>query len=540
MKKELKELFLEKYNIKDINIFDKEALSLIKSPFIFSDMDKHIRLFHDIYSEENKNKILYIVDTDVDGITSASLMYNYFYNIFPNKKIKLKVNEDKKHGIFLEYKEIQALNKGDALIVNDAGSNDVEKIEFLLKKGINVLITDHHEIEDNCIKKNKELLKKYPNYSIISPKLEDSECHMTGSGMAHKVITAFDEKYNYNLSENYFDLATVGIIADMESFDEEVLGYLKKGLNSINNLSLKSIIDFKLKHRDNFNASDISFYIAPIINSLFRVGNNKQRNFIAKCFCTEKMKFKEIDNGLDEVEMHDYGTELLDNLRTKQNKMISESLKESKTIIKDSIAICAISKKYKNLTGLIANKLTNTYKKPSIVVWKDDNDIAFGSARMFNDFNLKTFLNQTNLFDYCQGHEQAFGLSFPKENTKKIINLKIDFSNDDDTIKEDFEMDFQHLDKNLLQDISKYNQYYMRGFEAPLIKVNNISVSDYRIINSKNRAFFTADNCEFLFFANLEVEPKQIINEISVIGTVTYNADIDTYKFICKKIIIEK
>lgn len=533
--KTLNDFFNQEYGI-DKSLFKKNPKELINSPFLFRNMKRHIHLLYNSY--QSKKHILYLVDTDVDGITSATLMLSYFKKIFPKVNVSFKVNENKRHGVFLDYKEINSLKKGDTLIVNDAGSNDIDKIEILLKKGISVIITDHHDIEKENINRIKQLLKQYSNYSIISPQLENFECHMTGSGMAHKVITAFDNEFGYDFSDNYFDLAVTGIIADMESFDAEVLGYLKKGLNHFENLELKEILYHKKNSLDNISAKDISFFVSPMINSVFRLGNNTQRKFIMKCFLTNRYLKKEFPHQLEEEEVHDFSIRLLNKLKEEQNKNIEEAISQAK-IIERKLLIVIISEKYKNLTGLIANKLTNDYRKPCLVVWKKkDECIATGSARSCIEYDMKQSLLDTGLFEYCAGHEQAFGLGFHKDNLSKISKISVpDIEN---KIQYHFEFDFNHLDTDILFETCNYNQYYMRGFEAPNFKINNIKVNKIQHIG-KNGIKLIGNNISFLMFnkPDIQWDDNGIYSIIGKVEINDYNGK-RNLQFICEDISIQK
>lgn len=115
-----------------------------RNPFDFTDMEKAIDLIHKAYTGDKK--ICYIVDTDVDGTTSFSIAYNYFHSLYPNKSVDYFMNSGKRHGAFLEEPKLQQLEEGDTVIIFDAAENDWGEIDYLLKKGVNVVVGGHHEI----------------------------------------------------------------------------------------------------------------------------------------------------------------------------------------------------------------------------------------------------------------------------------------------------------------------------------------------------------------------------------------------------------
>lgn len=376
-----------------------------RNPFDFTDMEKAIDLIHKAYTGDKK--ICYIVDVDSDGCTSFSIAYNYFHSLYPNKSVDYFMNADKKHGIFLTETKIQQLEEGDTLIVFDAGSNDIKQVKELLKKGVNIVLGDHHLIEKENIDKIKKL-RDNENYAICTPQLENFECHLTGAGMAQKFIEAYDEKYNYNNSEFYRDLAAVGIVADMEQFSNENAYYLDKGLNNIYNPLLKAIIE---KNRfnigDTLTAQDISFSIAPLINALIRVGTQEERDLMLKASITpELIQVPSAKRGAkkgDTEELHEQAARIMNNVKARQKRQVDKAIKESEFLDENNTIIVLTEEKNKNFTGLIANKIAGEKGRSCLVLWNKDNELYSGSARCPIDIDFKQFLLDSGLVEFAAG-----------------------------------------------------------------------------------------------------------------------------------------
>lgn len=377
-----------------------------RNPFDFTDMDKAIDLIHNAYT--GNKKICYIVDSDTDGHTSFSIAYNYFKSIYPNKSVDYFMNEGKRHGIYLIEPKLQQLEEGDTLIVFDAASNDVESIKILLDKNINVVVNDHHDIEEKNIDKIN-VLKKYKNYAICTPQLENFECRLTGAGMAQKVIEAYDKKYGYSNSEFYRDLAAVGIVADMEQFSNENAYYLDKGLSNIYNPLLKAIVE---KNRFNIGseltAQDISFSIAPLINALIRVGTQEERDLMLKASITPEMiqvpsKKRGAKEG-DTEELHEQAARIMTNVKARQKRQVDKAIKEAKRLDEGNTIILLTVENNKNFTGLIANKIAGEEGRPCLVLWSKDDKSYNGSARCPINMDFKQFLLDSNLVDFAAGY----------------------------------------------------------------------------------------------------------------------------------------
>ena len=85
---------------------------------------------------EEGNKILIIIDSDVDGITSSSLLINYICEVFPTANIVSKYHEGKQHGLSSDIIVNDDIN---LVIIPDAGTNDKKEIKELYERGIEVL-----------------------------------------------------------------------------------------------------------------------------------------------------------------------------------------------------------------------------------------------------------------------------------------------------------------------------------------------------------------------------------------------------------------
>lgn len=114
---------------------------------------------------ENKNKIFVQVDSDVDGYTSSSIIINYIKAIYPKADIRYRIHEGKEHGIFID----TIPDDVDLVLIPDAGSGQFDEHEELKKKGVDVIVIDHHECEresKHAIVVNNQLSIEYSNKTL--------------------------------------------------------------------------------------------------------------------------------------------------------------------------------------------------------------------------------------------------------------------------------------------------------------------------------------------------------------------------------------
>lgn len=185
-------------------------------------MKKHI---------ENKNRIHIIVDSDVDGYTSGSMMYRYLKLVDPKLDITYSLHTAKQHG--LSY-DIEIPEDCNLLIVPDAGSNDVEQCKKLKEKGIDIIILDHHI----CDKENKYAI-------VVNNQLGDyPNKNLCGAGVVYKFLQALDDELWESYADNMLDMVALANISDvMDMREYETRHLVDKGLNKIRSKLFKALID---------------------------------------------------------------------------------------------------------------------------------------------------------------------------------------------------------------------------------------------------------------------------------------------------------
>lgn len=444
------------------------------------------------------------VDSDCDGYTSSSLLINYLYRIFPTyvtKCLTYGFHEGKQHGI-----DLSKINSDIKLvIVPDAGSNDYEQHKILQQCGVDVIVIDHHKAnkisEDACIINNQ--LCNYNNKNL------------PGVGMVYKFCCYLDELLNINCAQEFCDLVALGCISDMMDMREnETKALIIKGLKNINNPFFKAMIekqDYSLKGQ--ITPMGVAFYVAPFVNAVTRVGTKTEKIILFDSMLEFKafnkvQSTKRGDNKDVRERIVDQSCRNCINIKRRQDKerdiasekildlVYNSSLKNDKIII-----ICLNSQESinKNLVGLIANKIANKLKKPTLIL-NDNGNFWEGSGRNFSESpikNLRSFLEKyNNQVIYAQGHEGAFGIGINKGEERVLKDkcneeLKnVDFS---PIVLIDKVYDFNSLTNIDILSIADHDELWGQGIEIPKFVINNIK------INSKN--------CQLLKGNTLKISP---------------------------------
>ena len=160
-----------------------------------------------------EEKILIVVDSDNDGFTSATIMYNYLKDLDPYCNIDYILHEGKQHGLQDHIKALTENGESYGLIIlPDSSSNDYVYHEKLKDLGTSVLVLDHHitdtELSENAVIINNQLSPNYKNKEL------------TGAGIVYQFCRYLALKLGKSFADKYMDLAAWGIIGDMGSMLE--------------------------------------------------------------------------------------------------------------------------------------------------------------------------------------------------------------------------------------------------------------------------------------------------------------------------------
>lgn len=353
---------------------------------------------------EKGESILVYGDYDADGVTSTAVMVEalrqagamcdyYIPNRFtegygPNKEA---FREAHRQGF-------------QVIITVDNGIAGVEEVALANELGIDVIITDHHELQETL-----------PDaYAIIHPKCSPDYPfkELAGVGVAFKFATHLLGQ----IPQDLLDLVSIGTVADLVPLQEENRILVHYGLKQLETTKRPGLIALKnlAKLQDGVNEEDIGFRIAPRLNA---VGRLQDANVAVDLLLTD-------DPGEAE-ELAGYVQEL----NTERQQIVTQITKEAKEMIERNLtlnesSVIVIAKEGWNqgVLGIVASRLVEAYRKPAIVLSVlPDSHQAKGSARSIEAFDLfENCMKVKNLFDQFGGHAMAAGMTINLENVDKL------------------------------------------------------------------------------------------------------------------------
>ena len=473
---------MENRGVEDYKTYMNLDDSCLNSPWELGNMEDAVRLLNKHIW--NKSIISILVDCDVDGFTSASMMFQYLKTIGYFGKINVLHHSGKEHGLS---KEIEVPPETTLLIIPDAGSNDVEQCKELREKGIDILILDHHI----CDRENP--------YAVIVNNQNGTypNKELSGAGVVYKFLQAVDE-YNWtDVADRYLDLVAVGNIGDvMDMHPHETKRLCTKGLARIVNSMICALVEansFNIKGDPTIN--DVQFYIVPMMNALIRVGSSEQKKRMFRAMVGEKQTFqytptrgKNAGVTIDETLAQHVAREC-SSCKYQQNKIKDKAVGELQKLIEkhgadqNKILFCNSTGILDNtLTGVVAIKLAEMYAKPCVLLrtFADEPDYYGGSMRNPDGSpieSLKEFLMSTGDFESVLGHDNAAGVKIKKENVPKAIADCDELLKDvtmSKAIVVDFDFDYNKLNIALPKMMYEMRKVWAQGISEPYFYIRNI------------------------------------------------------------------
>ena len=474
----------------------------------------------------NKN-ITVLVDSDADGYTSSALTVNIIKDIIntfeSESEVNYLVHEGKFHGLTNSVMDnIQDVDT-DLLIVPDAASNDIDNLLTLSTANYNILVIDHHEIEDETY------IDMIENVTVVNNQRSDNKevsKWLTGVGMVYKVfekvyelIETSDEKLKP--LTDYLDLVSIGQIGDASDLSENEIRYLVfEGLKNIQNPFVKSVLDVKsIDTEKEIAPVDMSFSIIPIINAVTRIGTLEERkNLFESLLITDKenenttmtkrklnketRKYEHVD--FEVVETQKRADEIA-RIKSKQDSYVKKKMEslEGQTDTSKAVLLYIDDnfESEKSVSGLVATKLSRKYDKPTLVLtYDEDRNVYFGSGRgiekVFESF--KEWCNETELFNFAQGHANAFGVEIKKDNLSKLIDKISKEKTSKDFTYEVDKLYINETNKNDVDLLIKYKNIVGGKVEPITLGFKDLTVQRKNIYIKNKTVSFNVSGCSFI------------------------------------------
>lgn len=374
------------------------SLSDLGDPFLMSGMKEAVDRINAVSPEE---VIVVYGDYDVDGISATTILIKCLRLM---GKTAYAVIPERSDGYGLSEAVIErALEEfcPDLLITVDCGISAVNEVEYLQDLGVDVIVTDHHEISDTL-----------PDCTIISCKLDDDYKFngLCGAGVAYNLSRALIG----DKADEFLDMVALATMADSMPLIGENRILVTEGLKRIRQGKCIAAIKSLLKNANvkEITATSLSYSVAPRVNAAGRMGN---ANVALSTFLSE-----------DEYEVGVF-TEQLNQFNAKRQNDCEELYKSAKNKLSNKSPLMKVNVLYDKkwntgLVGIVAARIAEETGKPTILFTESDG-VWHGSARSNNSINIFEALKYaTKYSENFGGHAQAAGVTVRYENFTDFEN----------------------------------------------------------------------------------------------------------------------
>ncbi len=397
----------------DVERFMNSSLSTLRDPFELPDMQRAVeRIRHALAADE---KITVFGDYDVDGICSIAILVRVLRQL--GGDVSAYIPDRLKDGYGLSPKVLTTCIeqlKPTLLITVDCGTNSVEAVRQAHVRGIDVVITDHHEpatqLPDAVAIVNPKRTPEHPAYILAGVGVVFKLCHAlikTGRNAGCTLAASVDLR-------TYLDFVSVATVADMVPLLDENRILVRAGFRILENSCWAGWN--ALKKRTGivgpFETWHAGFVFGPRINAAARVGHG---DVALELFLTD------LPTRADELAL------FLETANSKRQEIehitVCEAIEEIDSYFdpeKDFALVIAREGWHSGVIGIVASRLLVRYGRPVVVI-SMDGESGRGSCRSIEAFNILEGLNLcTNILKRFGGHAMAAGIEIDRKNLEEF------------------------------------------------------------------------------------------------------------------------
>ena len=472
---------------------------------LFEEADMTLERIHEAI--ENHEKICIYGDYDCDGILATTILVQAFLELGVEVGYHIPNRFDDGYGLNVKRVE-QMAQKGYSLIITvDNGVKAFDAVERANELGVDVIITDHHQFDndlpDACTFIHTKLSPDYPFKEI------------SGGFVAYKLASALlgrQDKYLYCL-------AAITTVSDMMPLLDENRSLVKKALTFMKEEKYPSL-ELLLGNQQTYSTTSIGFVIAPKINSFGRLPEFCSPNVLVKYFLKNAPR-----DFMVKV------SQMAISLNTKRQTMTNQQYEMAKEGMGDDFLYWSSDQVHEGLVGLIAGKYTREYERPGFVMAYDEKKGLYkGSARSIDGFSLhQFFIEHQDQFVAFGGHSLAGGFTVDEAHYDSCYQCIKDALKDLHLHPTTavLHIDEQDIDIKNVESLSLLEPFGMSN-EEPLYMLKDVPVSQIQQLSQgkhlKMQTDLNRSHVSMLYFQHGDLYGKlKNIKKMSVIGTLQIN-----------------
>ena len=411
------------------------------------------------------------------GVNSTTILYKALKAVGANYGYYIPNREEEGYG--MHSGRIKKLSEEgyEVVLTCDNGISAFEQVELAKSLGMEVVITDHHDIplrenEDGILKEQAPKAD-----AVINPKQKDCNYPfkmLCGAGIALKFSKCLFNEFNIKNEEflDLFQFAAIATVCDVVDLVDENRIIVKKGLELLNkseNYGIQELKKATLLNDKKIEEYHLGFVIGPCINA---TGRLETADLSVELLITkDRERAKVLANQLSEL-----NTVRQDLTKESTERIINRI--EAEKNKSDKVIVVYDENVHESIAGIVAGRVKEKYNMPCIVLTKGK-EMQKGSARSIEGYNITQELSKcSNLIEKFGGHPMAAGLSIKEENIKELrrkLNENCILTDEDlvPIVKIDLPLSLNYLNEELINTIEALRPYG-KGNPSPLFAVKDL------------------------------------------------------------------
>ena len=470
-------------------------------PFKLPDMESAVDRL--VEARNRQDHVTIYGDYDIDGLTATTVLidsfkqfgFKYVVPYIPNRFVE-------GYGLTVEAVETIAAAGAKLIVTVDCGSLSTKEIERANQLGVDVIVTDHHNV----------LKIQPPAVAVINPKrqldehpelyedyvLKDPTKHpklypfldLPGVGVAFKLVQALQTRLDGlapGQEKWLLDLVGLGTVCDVVTLQDENRTHVYYGLRVIQKTrrpGLKALMAVAGVDSSKINARSFGFQLGPRMNASGRL--ETARFSLDLLLASDGMEALDRAQQLDAMNIE---------RRKEQDRIYKEALVQAEKLAKDKVLVVSHVNWSHGIIGIVAAKLLEKYKKPTYVL-EEMGEESKGSARSYGDFSAADAIKASgDIITKGGGHKLAAGVTLPTKNIAKFrdsvnefyesLNLKNQLEKllpkADVTIA-----DLSEVTEELVGKLAQLEPFG-NGNPEPVLQLNEVLVTNVRRMGADNQ-----------------------------------------------------
>lgn len=352
-------------------------------------------------------------DYDVDGVSASAILYHALRCVAPECQVRCFVPHRLEEGYGLNAGAMRDLcDQGARVIVSvDCGITAAGPVAVAMDRGVDVIITDHHNLPDD----ERQLPAAF---ALVHPRLPGSRYpfgDLCGAGVAFKLawrlmtLAAGSSRLSDAWREVLLELlglASLGVIADVVPLLDENRAIARFGLSRIKHSTipgLRALVDASGLAGESIKAEDVGFKIGPRLNACGRMGHAK-----------EAVELLTTATGPRAWELAQQLSRQNDVRRATEKEIFDHAceLAHAAGMTRDDCRAIVLSHAswHPGVVGIVCSRLVERFHRPAILMRTHEGQ-CHGSGRSVDGLNLHGALAacQQHLLTFG-GHDMAAGL----------------------------------------------------------------------------------------------------------------------------------